>query len=377
MSVNAGRLLFLTDRDIYDGLCSAKQQVTVRVITEFFRDRGIYISERLSREKMIAQVSLLNLDYHEVQSLIDQMSSSGRKDKMRQLDLDVSLDSEALSIIVDRVKESRSSEYHEAYQTTLIPGGDARMSVNVEYDEIDLSRTRLRQRKRKDASIEVEQVSEGQVRIRFPDNGRSEDIVSDIQKSIDEHTGVRSNKNIISLANVLDVELRTKFFLDVIAGMNGLDLYDVTKVTVDSRIFRAGEGDDDSVDEKSEGVDEETVRQMVKKAALSGSNLLSSDLYSELFSLGFYISKMAWHMIEVSTGDKIEFDAFFSDAPTCEKFACQVTGFYSKRGAEHIITRKRLPSNRAANLLRSLEDSAVQSHSRVVGTYLERARGQI
>jgi hypothetical protein len=88
MSSEQGKLLFLNDRDIHDGLTLAKLQITPKMLRELFLERGIFLSGKSSRETLINYTSLLNLDYHDIQFLAEQLTPPSRKEKVRFIDLD-------------------------------------------------------------------------------------------------------------------------------------------------------------------------------------------------------------------------------------------------------------------------------------------------
>jgi hypothetical protein len=107
--------------------------------------------------------------------------------------------------------------------------------------------------------------------------------------------------------------------------MKTTDLDNVTKVSVDSRLDNPNEIPDDDVDEET--YDEEAIKGFVNKATLTGSSVLSSETYQELNKNNFYIYKLGWQMIEKkSDGNKLESEAYFSDAPEYKKFSCLATG---------------------------------------------------
>lgn len=166
MSNEPGKLLFLNDRDIFDGLMSAKQQITPKMLREFFLEKGIFLSGQVSREKLIHYISVLNLDYHDVQFLVEQLTPPSRKEKVRFVDLECSATKLEMRDFVNEVKNDRTDSYNESYQPQII-GDENRVVVNVEYDEIDLSKTRLRQRRPKEATVELEALDGDKVRIRF------------------------------------------------------------------------------------------------------------------------------------------------------------------------------------------------------------------
>ncbi len=360
--------LFLNDRDIYDGLMSAKQQITPKMLREFFLEKGVFLSGQLSREKLIHYISMLNLDYHDIQFLIEQLTPPSRKEKVRFVDLDCEVSSEEIREYVEEVKEERSDSCRESYQP-YVSQGSGRVIVNVEYDEIDLSKTRLRQVKHKDATIEIEPLEDNKVRIRFPDNSRAEDIALSIQKTIKESKNVVSSEKSIDLSGIRSSKHRTQFFINIISHMTLMTLVNVTKVSVDSRILSE---DEISIDDEDDGIDEEAVKGFVNKAVLSGSSVLSSETYQELTKKDFYIYKLGWQMTENKVdGNKLEFEAFFSDAPECRKFSCHVAGMYTPKNDGFTVSRKKLTPEENRVYFSILERAASNAFDDVANKYAE------
>lgn len=368
MSSEPGKLLFLNDRDIFDGLMSAKQQITPKMLREFFLEKGIFLSEQLSREKLIHYISVLNLDYHDVQFLVEQLTPPSRKEKVRFVDLECSATKLELRDFVNEVKDDRTDSYNESYQPQII-GDQNRVVVNVEYDEIDLSKTRLRQRRHKEATVELEALDGDKVRIRFPDNSRAEDIVSELQKKIRQAKKLTGVEKAIDLSEIYSAEHRTQFFIEIITYMAEMKmrLENVTKVSVDSRFPNGFELE---VDEDEDEVDEEAIKGFVNKAVLSGSSVLASETYQELTKKDFYIYKLGWQMIESKTdGNKVEFEAYFSDAPDCKKFSCHVAGIYTPKNGGFTVSRKKLTSEENKVYFSLLESAASKAFDKVQGSY--------
>lgn len=357
-----GRVFFLSDRDIYDGLYSSKRQVTPNMLREFLLERGIFMSDSLDREGFISYISNLNLDYHDVQFLIEQLSSAGKKEKVRMVDLDCQLTKQELRDVLQEVRDERSSKHDEVYQTN-ITGDESKVSVNVEYEDVDLSRTRLRQKKEREANIETEITESGGIRIRFPDNIRSENIVDVIKEKIKKRKSYSVNETVIDLSSITLFSLRSQFFMEIIKNMSkDMNLHDVKKVAVESRLFGDLNGD------KEVETDADIhAKGLVHKALLSGNSILTSQTCRDLMDKGFYIYRLNWQMAELGFDNAIlEYEAFFSDAPNCTKFSCQVAGMYPTKGEGFTITRRPIPNSEVSRYFGNLEKAAAQAYAKVL-----------
>lgn len=367
---------FLSDREIYDGLRSARQQITPRILREFFLEKGVYVSERLSRDALIRYISSLNLDYGDIQFLIEQVTPASRKEKIRTIDLDCSLEKNEIREIIEELKAQRSDEFGEIYQPVIL-GDSGRVVTKVEYEEVDLSKTTMRQRRPREAQLDLESV-DGKVRIRFPDNERMEEVADAVIKHIRERNEDPVEEMRIDLSHILDVAERTRFFIDIIANMPEMRIFNVTKVSVDSRLTDIGEDDqnldkEDVEDEdvEEEDVDEAALKGLVHKAALQGSAVLNSETFMDLKNQGFYISRLGWQMVENGVGgSKLEFEAYFRDSPACRKFAAQVTGIYSQKpDGEYAVSKRKLTQEETTAYFKILEDAAIESYRATLKRY--------
>lgn len=326
---------YATDRDLFEALTSKKKKFTKDLLLELCLDRGIVVSESITREELIDYLSSLPHDYNDFKYLSELIVANSKSEKITYDDVPKEVSNDDIKKTVKKL-ESKRSKLGEQY--TVVVEGDNKTVIKVNYTEMDYSLTRLRQRKPKEAFIEVTK-NNGVTKIRRPANDRVNKIVDEIFTEVKDDEGVIIEKENISLSHITDSHLRTQFFTDLINDLDGLNLDDVIYIKVDNLLSQA---DSDESDEESST--DEAAQQIlgyVKKAALDGEGLLYSNQYQHLSDSGFYISTIVWQSIEDKTdGNKIEFEASFGDSKNCNDFKYNVRGFYKCNEGNFTVSKR-------------------------------------
>ena len=200
------------------------------------------------------------------------------------------------SLTIDDVKDV-SKEYTEQAPSDekIISNkeGANKYNVNIEYSEVDFSKTRLLQRRHKEAEIEF--IIEGdKTIIRMPANDKAKDIVHNLKRRLDGKKNVDIPADLIELSEFGYLEKRTEFFTSLITKMPNFKFENVTNLSVQSSIK---EDDENEFDLEYDQENEEAKQKMivlVKNVALKGQSLLASDEYKQLKDKGFYITSIIW-----------------------------------------------------------------------------------
>jgi hypothetical protein len=191
--------------------------------------------------------------------------------------------------------------------------GTTKFAVNVEYEEVDFSKTRLRQRQRRKASIEFN-VRDGETTVTYPANEKVRNIVEGL---IDRAKAQKKEEIAIEevdLSWISSYELRTKFFQELIKRVPGFKLEDVTHVQVDFGEALPDDADllEDAENEKKAA--EEEIAGVVKDIALHGTAIHLSEEYKRLKEKGFYLTSVQWSGRRTDSPHHIvHFDAGFDD----------------------------------------------------------------
>lgn len=329
---NGNLRLFATDKDLFDLLIAPRQKITERIMLELTRDRRIFCSLRATRHELADYISSLPHDFQDVAGLIEKGEASTRNERTTFVTVEAEGIAEAdIRAALTAYKASVGT----SERVTMPPSGAGVVFANIEYSEFDYSRTHLLQRQNKSAGIEF-RLEDGRVRIRLPATERAQEIVAAIVTELERNKRSTFARSGISVSH-LKPELRSRFFLYLMRGMEGYQPDTVTRLKVASS-NSSDEEEDPDADDGVEGASAEMLH-LVKNVALSGQNLLASPQYRQLAESGFFITSMTWRASQqASPYDKIQFDVSFEDGEAG-------TGFRYLVRVAHKSTRDTYPQS--------------------------------
>ncbi|TGM74404.1 hypothetical protein EHR01_10615 [Leptospira mtsangambouensis] len=340
---------YATDKEIFDILMSSKLKLSETTLLNIAKDRGILYSNHNDRDSLSNIISLLPHDFNDLNSILDKSESGNRSEKSTS----VIFNPISLSDIKEVSNNYRDDESTE--EKIIITQQDNEISVKIEYTEIDYTKTRLIQRRTKEAEIKFIK-KDDKIIARLPANDRARKILADLQNKIEEKLKTQITKEIISLENINDPVLRTKFFTQLISSIDDFKLETVTSLKIESNQF-------DETPELEDDQDiEEAKSQMlsaVKNVLLKGNNLLSTPEYQQLRSKGFYISSIIWRSKQSSDPYAIyEFEAGFDDPFKCKNFKYNIRGIFTLNKHEYVKRIKSVSQAEQQLLLSIIEESA-------------------
>lgn len=333
---------FATDKDIFDLLASAKQKLTENVLREIARERGIFYSQNDSREDLADALSLLPFTLNELVDLMDRRETSRRNEKTTTITLDATLEA-------DEIKAAIKEYQEEVGPTEKVDShlkGANEVVLNVEYDEMDYSRTRLIQRQRHDATIQFVQQS-GKTLVRLPASEKSQRIVENLTSRIESRRKAVVPREIIELDPDFGADERTAFFTRLMSELPGYKLKGVTNLRISPSKRSETETDDeeDLDDDEREAASREML-VIVRSMALTGENLMASEEYQALRKRGFFITAITWRADQTSIPyDAPHLHAEFADGEACTGFKYSVKGIY--RFQEGVYTKTARPADDA------------------------------
>lgn len=331
--------IYFTEKDIYDALMSSKRTMTVPLIMELARDKGILLSSEDSRENLVKYLSSLVYDYHDLNVLIEHITPSHKKEKSNVSKIDTKITAAQLKTITKDLVESSTT-----IQVTADPNDSKKTFLKVEYDEIDLSKTRLRQKIRKESIIEITEEANS-TKISKPSNNAVDAIMSNILNAIEKKNDSPINEEKINLYN-WEHEKIIEYFTTLINSIQGCKLSDVIKVTVNN-------------EDNPEA--EEDVLNLITNASFKGKGLLSTEEYQKLKSNGYYITSIVWVSHETKkNGSMVEFEASLSSSKDCDQVVFLVKGIYRfVEKDKYTTTRRPLNTEEAIEYTKYLEEAAL------------------
>ena len=124
--------------------------------------------------------------------------------------------------------------------------------------------------------------------------------------------------------------MRTQFFLDIIKGIRGYKFENTTDLSVDRRLPQIDGEDVDESDEKgqtalSARTAKSELKAWVSRMALSGEQVLSTDIYQQAVQQGYYISRISWSCQDAKDSQQhIDCEAGFTDPVAADDFTFDV-----------------------------------------------------
>lgn len=304
-------LYSVTDKEIYDALASSPQLFGPSALRGLGKARGIFYSPKTERLDLCSDVSSLGFGFDEISRVQGEFekTSRGEKKTFKYLKTEISLQ-EFRTIAAQYKAEAEE----EGERVSWNNAGTTDFSMNLKYDEVDLSRTRLRQRQHREASLEFK-VRNGETVLIYPSNEKVNLVVETLIEKARSAKQAQIQVEEVDLSFIKDYDLRTKFFQELMKNVPGFALQDVTQVQVDRKHQSEAEGADetDDTEDEKKAVEEE-IKGIVKDIALRGTSLHTSDEYRRLKEQGYFLTSLQWsarrkiHPFEI-----VQFDAGFDD----------------------------------------------------------------
>jgi hypothetical protein len=380
-------MYFADDKDIYDLLLTAKRTLSPDHLLALARKRGIYLSRQLSRDSLIDYLRALTYNWPQLKDLVAATDTPDRRERSTYTDVQGAIDKELLQKSIEHLRKERNETRGESVKVTSSKDGS--YALSVEYSEPDYSKTRLFQRTKKNLRVDIEMHADG-MRLRHQDNARAQEIVDKLLSTVIESPD-KTPISRIDLSGIREPRLRTQFFIHLMTKMETFRLEDVCFMDVatiapeesndvaDDQGLESDDSDagDADVDDDVEGKLTQSQVQMigvVKKAALEGTNLLTSNEYQAFAKSGFFISRSSWFAIEQSgQGRRVEFDARFSDSQNANGFGYRVISVFEPIKGGRFRKLPPSPAKDNSELSRRIEDTARAAAQDIAAEYAKSA----
>jgi hypothetical protein len=325
---NTESRIYFTEKDIYDALISSKKTMTTPLIIELARDRGLILSSEDSREDLIKYLSSFIYDYYDLNILIDHLTPSHKKEKSKISKIDSKIDSSHLTKAAKDISVDNDSNIN--IQITADSYNKDKKIVKIAYDEIDFSKTRLRQKVRRESTVEI--FEENNItKIRKPANKKVDEIMQSLLSKIEKTSNETLEEKKINLIG-LSLEQKTEFFTTLTNNIDGCEMFDVNKISVNKN-DNIIEDEDEELEAKDDFIN------MITNASFKGQGLLQTDEYQNLKKSGYSISSISWlSKQKKDNGNKIQFDASLSKSKTMEELSFSVRGMYRYDDAKNHYT---------------------------------------
>lgn len=343
-------VFFPTEMDLYDALFSNGQKITQNYLIELVRDRGILVSEEDDREYLARYVSLFNHDYFEFKGISEYIARHSRNDKLTSEVINTNLSDENINEIYKTVAANRPVN-HEKFNIKKIDENITR--IEVVYDEIDHSKTKMIQKVSNEAYIDIINIG-GETKFRYTANQRMEEIKRALISVVPSIIKKEVVNSVVTFENIADTGYRTQFFTRLIANISGFDLETVTKVKLSSKQIKS---DDSEAETEAEELEDE-ITDFIKSASFDGNGLLQSPIYKQLEEKGYFITLIRWVSIEKGKNpNKYEMETSFENSDKGSGFKYAIRGIYRNKGTSY--TQKRpVKEDEERILLAKIENSS-------------------
>jgi hypothetical protein len=369
----AALLYCATDKEVFDALASSRQHFSESTLLAMAKKRGIFYSAQTDRMQLCEDVSLLTFGFHDVAQLQAEFEKSSHGEKKTFMRINTALTLDELRTIAKQFEKDAEEEGDKVSSHNV---GLQGFAINVKYEEVDFSKTRLRQRQKREAHLEFK-VGEDYTVITLPSNEKARQVAQSLIERASKEKKQQVAVEEVDLSWITDYELRTKFFQDLIRKVPGFALEDVTDVKVD--FGDASPADDDLLEDTKAKVEKE-LQGVVKAMALRGKSLLLSEEYKRLKSKGFFITSIQWSGRRIAGPNEIvEFDAGFDNPAAGVGYRYGVRTWITRREnneyakypatipAEEKVKLSSLLQQASMSVFREIKEDFKKKHSSTAG----------
>ena len=349
-----GPLYCVTDKELYDAVLSSKQHFSADSLRDLARTRGVIYSAADDRAELADRLSVMIFGSKEINAIQAEFETAGRGEKTTSFRLNTELTQADIKQVAEDYREAVGDQ--EKVVTYGV--GSAGYAVDLEYTDIDFSKTRLRQRQTREAHIEF-MIEEGHTIVTLPATEKARKTAEKLREQLCARKQTDIGLEEINFSGITDPKLRTTFFIKLISGLAGLTLQDVTRVKADREDTSNNNSENDEEAEKGDEANEEMLG-IVRAMAIHGQSLLTSPEYQTMARRGFFITSITWSAKKtVSPYEIVEFDAEFDEPASGTGFKYGLRGWYTQRSGEYTKHPKPLPPEEKKGFLGVIERAAI------------------
>jgi hypothetical protein len=341
--------IYFTPREIFDALMSSKKTMTTAILIELARDRGLIVSHEDSREDIIKYLSTFVYDYYDLNVLIEHITPSHKKEKLKTTQLDTVIE------VNDLIKASKDISNNQEDKTRVTTTKDIKEPnktiLKIEWEDIDLSKTRLRQKAPKESIVEFVEEN-GIMKVSKASNEKVDEVLQSIISKISKKKAIEIKEEKINLYG-FSFEEKTEYFTKLINSVDNCTLSDVVKVSVNK---------EDSFDEEEEMIN------IITNASFKGVGLLGTGEYQKLKDAGYFITSIIWQSIEnKNNGNKIEFEASLIISKECEELTFAPKVIFRSNGEKgYTKSRRPLKDDERIEYIKVLEEQAFSIYKGII-----------
>ena len=337
---------YASDKNVFDALNQSKvDQDTVQAM---FRRRNIVCSKQTSRLELANFFSRLTHDSLDHQDLSRRLGVNRRHERVTALDLKGQISEDSIARAVEAIRQTVLAEGDALHVAT----SGSSTTLSVRYTEVDFRRSEFSQVQNREGYIELIREN-GELVIRSTQASHVEAVRDQLVHEMESDANVKLERSEVSLFHHKDHGTRSKFFYDLITGLDGYVHRDVTDVFVYKAKPSRNDEEDTLLDEEGES--------HVEKVFLRGKGVSRSDLLRELIQeKAYYIVKIGWIATErLGQGFGFDIEAMFADPVNCTGFSYILHGVHELDDNGRMMKQRRSPTTSEMDLVaRSIEARA-------------------
>jgi len=317
-------LYYATDKNIYDALNEHK--VDSATVVELFEVRNTLVSRAAPRKWLAEYFSRLNHDYYDHKNIAARLGVVPRRERITSMDVSGIPSFEDLVKATETIKEAL--EQHGDVVT--INRTKEKLTVQVQYSTVDFRRSEFNQVQVRDGELEFQREADDFV-VRNTQNVYVNSVRDLILGVVATDVPEGITKTVVSLYATTEPQVRSSFFYDLMDGLPGYILRDVTDVYV----FQAGKefNEDDNAEES-----------YVERVSLRGRGVTHSEYLTDLAKDGYYIVKVGWRCREqFGKGSEFAVEALFANPADCTGFSYILLGVYDNVDGK-VMAQRRTPT---------------------------------
>lgn len=308
-------LYYASDKNVFEALMQ-KQKVDTATLATLFRNRNTIVSKATDREVLAEYFSSLTHDFYDHKIISEKIGTAPRRERSTSVDLKGDIDTVSIKNTLDELRQEINDSGDNA---TISRDGD-NFSILIQYSRPDYKKSEFAQLVTKDAVIEFKKTGEG-YNILSPQNDFANEIRDELVLNIRKKNPTPVEKFVITLFDKPTPKVRTKFFIDLVDGLEGFTKRDVSDVYV----YKPKT----SVDDRDDLADEDDETH-IEKVLLRGNGVNRSAILNDLVnSDSYFIIKICWTTKRIfGNGDAFKLEASFADPKDCHKFSVLVKSVY-------------------------------------------------
>lgn len=362
---------------IYGALYSNPRRINRKYIIEKSKERGIYLSCNEEREELIDYYSKLIHGYKDFSKMLDDVATKPRGEKTTSVNIELPSVQENIAgkeISLKDVKDLfiSSNENNEVNYSAHKNKNEEAYTIDIEYVDIDYSKTRMIQKKQREAKIELIK-EDNIVKIRYTANSFTEQRVNELTQIIQKKSDSKIEQEKIDFSKINNKNILTEFLTKLYDNINILTPVTVVSIKLIKpklqiqEIDEATSEENETEKEVEEGID-------INNAIFNGSNILLTEVYQDLIIKNYYVASIKWEsLINVEkTNGKLELIAQFKNHDDGSDFVYRLNGIhnYNTKTRTHTKSLVQLNNDKITSMvMNEIEKTATKIYNELLLKY--------